>query len=210
MEPLLALERPPRRRIFAYGGLAVWAVVCVLFGGALMVDHLVALPAPAATDAALHQMIATQRRADQRGRWLVLHVIAESCGCSRRVLDHLLADPRPGDVAERVVFITEQPATAATTLAAIRARGFDLDVVTPDELGARYHIEAAPLLVVVDPGDRVRYVGGYTPRKQAADVRDLAMIAAVRRGEIVTPLPAFGCAIGRALRSKLDPLGIRN
>src|SRR5438034_435644 len=68
---------------------------------------------------------------------------------------------------------------------------------------------AAPLLVIVDPGDTVRYVGGYTPRKQAADVRDLAVIAAVQRGETVEPLPTFGCAIGRASNSRLDPLGIR-
>jgi hypothetical protein len=55
----------------------------------------------------------------------------------------------------------------------------------------------------------VRYVGGYTPRKQAADVRDLAVITAIRRGEAVEPLPTFGCAVGRALTDQVDPLGIR-
>lgn len=176
----------------------------------MLIDHLLTLPAPAATDMALHQAIASQRKADQRDRWLVLHVIAEGCGCSQRVLDHLLTDRRPSDLVERIVFVTEQPSGAASTVAPIRSRGFDLDVVTPEELGARYQVEAAPLLVIVDPGDTVRYVGGYTPRKQAADLRDVAMIEATRRGEIVKPLPAFGCAVGRALRSQLDPFGIRN
>ena len=176
----------------------------------MLIDHLLTLPAPTATDMALHQAIANQRHADQRDRWLVFHVIAEGCGCSQRVLDHLLADRRPADVVERIVFVTEQPSGAASTIAAIRTRGFDLDVVTPDELGARYQIEAAPLLVIIDPGDTVRYVGGYTPRKQAADVRDVAVIEATRRGAVVKPLPAFGCAVGRALRSKLDPFRIRN
>ena len=65
-------------------------------------------------------------------------------------------------------------------------------------------------MVVIDPGDAVRYVGGYTPRKQADDVRDVAVLEALRRGEPVEPLPTFGCAVGRSLRAKIDPFGIRN
>jgi len=165
------------------------------------------MPAPAPADPPLHQAIAAQRRADQRDRWLVLHVLAQDCRCSRRVLDHLLETPRPAGVRERVVLIADAALDPATGVA-IRAHGFDLDVVTSDQLIARYHLQAAPLLVIVDPHDTVRYVGGYTPRKQAADVRDIAVIAAVRRGEAVAPLPTFGCAVGRALRSRLDPLGV--
>lgn len=175
----------------------------------MLASHLLTLPAPAAADPELHQAIAAHRRAEQRDRWLVLHVVLDDCKCSQRVLDHLLADRRPGGVAERVVLVTEDRAAAAAPGAAIRAHGFDLDVVTPDELVAQYGIEVAPLLVIVDPHDTVRYVGGYTPRKQAADIRDVAVITAVRRGTAVEPLPTFGCAIGRALRSKLDPLGVR-
>ncbi len=197
-------------RKLAYFGLGLWGALCVVCGAYLLASHLLTLPAPAANDPVLHQAIAGNRRADQRDRWLVLHVVAESCRCSRRVLDHLLASDRPPGVVERVVFVTEHQAAATTEWdAAIRARGFDLDMVAPDELVARYHVEAAPLLVIVDPDDKVRYVGGYTPRKQASDVRDLAVIAAVRRGATVEPLPAFGCAIGRALSTTLDPLGIR-
>jgi hypothetical protein len=195
------------RRLLARLGLAVWGVLCVVLGGYLLAGHLLTLPTPAAADPELHQAIAANRHADQRDHWLVLHVLSEDCKCSRRVLDHLLADGRPSGVIERVVLVTDHG--AAELGAAIRARGFDLDVVAPDELVARYHIEAAPLLVIVDPHDDVRYVGGYMPRKQAADMRDVAVIAAVRRGETVEPLPAFGCAVGRALSTKLDPFGIR-
>jgi hypothetical protein len=192
-----------------YGALMVWAAACVLVGTYLLASHLLTLPAPAPTDPVLHREIAAHRGIHQRGRWLVLHVVYDECGCSQRVLEHLLAYPRPPGVAERVVLVTEHRAARAAWIAAIPAQGFELDVVTPEHLVADYHIEAAPLLVIVDPGDTVRYVGGYTPRKQAADVRDLAVIAAVQRGETVEPLPTFGCAIGRALNSRLDPLGIR-
>jgi hypothetical protein len=195
--------------MLAYGGLIAWVSVCLVLGTYLLASHLLTLPAPAPSDPVLHHGIAAHRRADQRGRWLVLHVVFDECKCSQRVLDHLLADSRPPGVAERIVLVTEHGTAGAASIAAIPAHGFELDVVTPEQLVAEYHIEAAPLLVVVDPHDTVRYVGGYTPRKQAADVRDLAVIAAVQRGEAVEPLPTFGCAIGRALSSKLDPLGIR-
>jgi hypothetical protein len=187
----------------------VWVAACVAVGTYLLASHLLTLPTPAPSDPVLHRGIAAHRRVHQRDRWLVLHVVYDECKCSQRVLDHLLADARPPDIAERVVLVTEHRAAQAALIAAIPTHGFELDVVTPEQLIADYHIEAAPLLVIVDPRDTVRYVGGYTPRKQAADVRDLTVIAAVQRGETVEPLPTFGCAIGRALNSRLDPLGIR-
>jgi hypothetical protein len=195
--------------MLACSALAMWVMLCVVVGAYLLASHLLTLPTPAPADPALHQAIAARRHPEQRARWLVLHVVLDGCTCSQGVLDHLLADPRPSGVAERVVVVTEDRAGSAELIAAIPARGFDLDVVTPDQLVAAYHVEAAPLLVIVDPRDTVRYVGGYTLRKQAADIRDIAVIAAVRRGETVAPLPTFGCAVGRALRSTLDPLGVR-
>jgi hypothetical protein len=185
-----------------------WAVVCVVIGAYLLASHLLTLPTPVISDPGLHQAISAQRHPAQRDRWLVLHVVFEDCKCSQRVLEHLLSTSRPTGIAERIVFVTEHGAAAAPT-AASKAHGFELDVVTPDQLVADYHIEAAPLLVIVDPHDTVRYAAGYTPRKQADDVRDLTLIDAVVRGEAVEPLPAFGCAVGRALSSKVDPLGIR-
>lgn len=192
-----------------YVGIMVWAAACVVVGTYLLATHLLTMPAPAPTDPVLHRGIAARRGAHQLDRWLVLHVVFDECVCSQRVLDHLLADPRPPGLAERIVLVTEHRAARAAWIAAIPAHGFELDVVTPEQLVAEYHIEAAPMLVIVDPQDTVRYVGGYTPRKQAADVRDIVVIAAVQRGELVEPLPTFGCAIGRALNSRLDPLGIR-
>ena len=197
------------RNTLIYGGILVWAAACVVVGTYLLASHLLTMPAPAPTDPVLHRGVAARRGAHQIDRWLVLHVVFDECVCSQRVLDHLLAVARPPGIAERVVLVTDNRSARAAWITAIPARGFELDVVTPEQLVADYHIEAAPLMVIVDPHDTVRYVGGYTTRKQASDVRDLAVIAAVQRGETVEPLPTFGCAIGRALNSRLDPLGIR-
>jgi hypothetical protein len=206
MKPAVTARSPWRAVLRA--AFAVWALCCVVGGGYLLSGHLLTLPTPDITDLGFQRSAVAHRRPSQVGRWLVVHILDQDCQCSLRVLDHLLAAPRPADVAERIVLIAS--AVEPNRVAAIAARGFELDIVTPDQLAERYHVEAAPLLVVADPADTVRYVGGYTPRKQAADVRDVAVVDALRRGERVEPLPTFGCAVGRSLRATIDPLGIRS
>jgi hypothetical protein len=195
-------------RVVVRGAFAVWVVLCVVAGGYMLSSHLLTLPTPELSDLGPQHSAVAERRSTQQGRWLVVHILDQECKCSLRVLDHLLAAPRPADVVERIVLIGGKVSPAQR--AAIQARGLDLDLVTPEELADRYRVQAAPLLVVIDPADRVSYVGGYSSRKQSADLRDVAIIEALRRGESVTPLPTFGCAVGRSLRARIDPLGIRN
>jgi hypothetical protein len=207
MKPAIIPRRSPWRAVLRIA-FAIWVVSCVVAGSYMLAGHLLTLPTPDITDLGLQRSAVVERRAFQQGRWLAVHVLDQDCKCSLRVLDHLLADPRPAGVAERIVLIASEVSPDQVT--AIRARGFDLDIVSPEELAARYHVEAAPLLIVIDPADTVRYVGGYTPRKQAADVRDVAVVEALRRGQRVEPLPTFGCAVGRSLKATVDPLGMRN
>ena len=195
-------------RVVVRSTFAVWVVLCVVAGAYMLSSHLLTLPTPELSDLGPQNSAVAQRRSTEQGRWLVVHILDQECKCSLRVLDHLLAGPRPADVVERIVLIGGK--VTPDHSAAIRARGFDLDLVTPEELARRYRVQAAPLLVVIDPADKVSYVGGYSSRKQSADLRDVAVVEALRRGEPVTPLPTFGCAVGRSLRDRIDPLGIRN
>ena len=129
------------RRQLAYLGLTLWVASCTLLGAYLLADHLLTLPTPALTDPALHQAVAANRRPEQRDRWLVLHVLLESCKCSRQVLDHLMSGSRPADVVERVVLVTDDDASATRAASAVaRARGFDVDAVAAEDLVARYRI----------------------------------------------------------------------
>jgi hypothetical protein len=194
-------------RVVLRTAFVVWIALCVVIGGYMLSSHLLTLPTPDLIDLGPQRSAIAERRSSEQGRWLAVHILDQDCKCSLRVLDHLLATRRPTDVVERIVMIGK---VRPDRIAMIHAKGFDLDMVTPEELAARYRVQAAPLLIVIDPADSVSYVGGYTPRKQGSDVRDLAVIEALRRGEPVTPLPAFGCAVGRSLRDKIDPLGIRN
>jgi len=68
---------------------------------------------------------------------------------------------------------------------------------------SRYEIEAAPMLIVLDPSNNVRYAGGYTERKQGPAISDLQIIADTQAAREVSALPVFGCAVSERLRSQL-------
>lgn len=178
------------------GGIVAWLAVCLLVGGSLLAGHLLTLPVPERGDPELRAAIAATHT---KPGWLVIHVLSQECRCSQRIVAHLLASKRPG-ITERIVWIGDKPPAAP---------GFEIERIAPPQLKARYHLEAAPLLVVADPDGEIRYVGGYTDRKQAADIRDLEVIAMAKTQAAVEALPAFGCAVGEALRDQLDPLGVR-
>jgi hypothetical protein len=138
--------------------LAVWASSLTVVGACLMVNHWVPLPGPEFSEVVLDGNLIN----DVDGRWTALHFLYADCACSRRVLEHVLTQPTRTDVRERIVLIGGDAELAARA----EGRGFAVDQVSPEQLKAKYRIEAAPLLVVVDPHGQVRYSGGYTTRNQ--------------------------------------------
>lgn len=185
---------------------AAWVVALSILGAALLAFHLVALPAPSPTDPRLTAAIDASRTPADAGRWLVLHVLYARCQCSQRILDHLRRDRRPPDVVERIVIVDDPPGP----IPGGSIPGFAIESMTTDELVARYHVEAAPLLIVVSPDGAVRYAGGYTESKQGNAIHDLEVISAIRRGTFVSRLPLFGCAVSAALSRTMDPLGLKS
>jgi hypothetical protein len=109
------------RRGWSCVGLVAWVAVCIVAGALLLARHLLTMPTPAVGDPILRAAIHAQRAGDPR--WRVLHVLYDGCGCSVRVLDHLLHSDRPSGVVERVVYITEDPVPPALRRD-LTARGF--------------------------------------------------------------------------------------
>lgn len=194
------------RRAVARALFVLWVPAVLVPGSYLLARHLLTLPAPPSSDPALEAAIRTTRSPGERGGWLALHVLYGKCGCSQRVLSKLLLRGARKDAHERIVFIGEDDGGTETRA---RALGYDFEKVTHDELVARYHLEAAPLLVVADPKDVIRYVGGYTDRKQGNVIHDSDVIQDLVRGHDVAALPTFGCAVSKSLKSAVDPLGLR-
>ena len=171
-----------------------------------MARHLLTLPAPSYADPGLHDAIARLRSPAEQRKWFAMHVMYAGCGCSQRVLGNLLLRAPVENVAERIVFIGKDDDDVEGKA---RALGYGFDSVTREELAARYHVEAAPLLVVADQNGNVKYVGGYTDRKQSPAIRDTEILSGLVRGARVAPLPTFGCAVSDKLQATVNPLGIK-
>lgn len=184
----------------ARGALVGWGVVVSIMCTYMLARHVLALPVPSRS--AARAMATIEPRPDERGHWLALHVLSGSCGCSARVLDHLVSSGRAPDVVEKILWI----GPPSTQLEVARSKGFRVSYVTAEQLATTYRIEAVPLLVVVDPAGVVRYAGGYTSRKQGPEIRDLEVLASARSAREVAALPLFGCAASRALKRTLDPV----
>lgn len=193
--------------------LAVWAVTALVVGGYLMSSHLISLPLPSESvkNNALDRAVAALRKPADRGRWLAVHIVLDSCGCSEKVLEHLIVRGPRTQTAEQVLLVLgDEGASDGTLTARLKARGFPVESMTADALSSRFYVEAAPMLVVLSPDDHVAYLGGYTDRKQAPGIRDSEILDRLARGETVKPLPLFGCAVSKQLQSSLDPLGLKN
>lgn len=183
----------------------LWVPAALALGGSLLAPHWATLPMPADDDVTFVAGLAELRTADDHDKWMVVHVLFAACTCSGRVVDHLVDDPRPVGVSDKVLLVGTTPAIeqrlASSTLTIVRT--------TPDELADRYEIEGAPMLVVIDPTGAVRYRGGYTERKQSLAIQDVAIIERLRADDVVGTLPLFGCAVSKELRELLDPFGLR-
>ncbi|MEO6952088.1 MAG: hypothetical protein ABI321_09760 [Polyangia bacterium] len=184
----------------ARGAIIGWGVVVSIMCTYMLAPHVLALPVPSRNVA--RAVSTVEHRGDEQGRWLALHVLASGCGCSARVLDHLLASERPAGVVEKILWI----GAPSPQLELARQKGFRVAYLTGEQLAAIYHVEAVPLYVVVDPAGSVRYTGGYTSRKQGPDPRDLEILASLRANHEVAALPLFGCAASHTLQRTLDPL----
>jgi hypothetical protein len=189
----------------------LWGVGLLVVGAFLMAGHLLSLPVPSATDRRLHATLAAEPTTG--GRWTAHHVLYRSCGCSDRVLSHLLERKARGDLVETVVYVHDGGPADSNDLGAKRAElqraGFGFEPLTPDELEQRYRMESAPSLLVADASGTVRYAGGYTDRSGGTEISDVAIIERLKSGADVKALPVFGCAVSGRLQQALDPLGLK-
>lgn len=186
--------------------LGSWVVLMIIIGASLMANHWVPLPRPEVEQTASRASLASFQSADVSHHWTAIHFLFAGCPCSRRVLDHLLEQSPHEGVSERIVLIGD----ASEVGEKAEARGYTVDCVAPEQLLAKYGVEAAPLLLIVDPNGQHRYIGGYTSRKQLLDIQDRAILDSLMSGQEVKPLPLFGCAVSERLKSIVDPLGFKS
>ncbi|MBV1861911.1 MAG: hypothetical protein KUG77_26050 [Nannocystaceae bacterium] len=183
----------------------MWVAAFLVVGATLTVSHFYTLPRPETSDPAVAAALNSMRGPNQGETWMSVHVLYADCRCSQRIFEHLRTERRPQDVVEKVLLVGgsdglhEQLATA----------GFEVVSLEREELAERFGLTAAPLFAVLDPVGQLRYLGGYTGRKQGLDIRDIEILAQLHREEQVDELPLFGCAVAKELQELLDPLRIK-
>jgi hypothetical protein len=197
------------RRWFGRMALALWVPLAVVPGVYLLAGHLTSLPAPQAGDTVLTSNLDALFPATTHALRAV-HVLYERCGCSSRVAETLLARGARADLREVVIIVDDDEKTIdPARVAALRAHGFPVALLSTKAAAERLHVMAVPLLMVVGADDRIRYAGGYTARRESRVIEDARVIAEVTAGRVPDPLPIFGCAVASSLQKALDPLGLK-
>jgi hypothetical protein len=179
------------------GGIlfTVWFAMVGVLGAYLMASHLLTIPAPAAAASI----------AD--GNWRAEHYIAADCPCSGAVATSLLQRAPEPSMHEHVTIIGSDPAMEN----ALRSAGYIVGQLDRETLNATSSVQGAPWLMVYGPEGKVSYSGGYSMRRpgRGTAIEDQRIFAALRSGESVDSLPAYGCAMSRELRALTDPLGLK-
>jgi len=170
----------------------------LVLGAGLLAKHVVALPAPVNNEK-LSTSLSAFRSSNAQGEWLAVHVLYSECRCSQRIVLHLISTLRPAGLEEVVLWVGKGAPDPALD------RGYRVKRLSSVEL-ARLGVEAAPLLVVLDPENHVRYAGGYTDRKQGPVIEDLRILAEARHASMLASLPVFGCAVSDRLKRALATL----
>jgi hypothetical protein len=197
-----------RKRILSKSAFFVWATLLFVTSSSLTAAHFYTLPKPDSADSALERGLASLRSPAERHDWLTVHVLYAQCRCSRKILEHLATSKRPSRTREKLLLVGSRD-ELTTTLDAIAKRGFGIVRTTPKELRDRFHVQAAPLLLVVSPEGKIRYAGGYTEHKQGPNPRDAEIVSALIANGHPNALPLFGCAVSDELRKLLDPLSLK-
>jgi hypothetical protein len=183
-----------------------WVPVALLLVTSLAIAHQYSLPRPELQNPALQRGLARQRTAAPESNWMVTHVLYGACACSRRILAHLSSRSAMANLSEKVVLAG---AARGDSTRALRARGFAVEVIAPEQLEPLYGLKVAPLLIISERSGAVRYLGGYTERKQGPRILDLEILRRLSRGAAVSALPLFGCAVSRSLQQLIDPWRIK-
>lgn len=185
---------------------AAWGVLAFAVATSLAAVHFYTLPKPELGDVALVKALASLRGEGDARRWLAVHVLYAECRCSQRILAHLASSRRPQAVREKLLLVGDAEQRAAAN--ALLAGRLSVIGATADTLRARYHIESAPLLLLLDADDVVRYAGGYSERKQGIALRDVQIIEELAAKRRPAELPLFGCAVSKELQRVLDPMSV--
>jgi hypothetical protein len=189
-----------KKKFGTYMLLVAWAGVAVLAGAILTSFHQ-PMRQPEAK-------ILTLTRGEAKNRWRLVHFLSGSCGCSQRVMRHLLARGRFAGVAEEVVLVDggEEYLPGSRELAdELDRTGFVVTHIRTDAIPRDAGLHGVPVLVVARPDGPIVYMGGYG----SGSDQDTRIFDEARAGGTVRRLAIVGCAVGARARAAADPFRMK-
>jgi hypothetical protein len=180
--------------------LAVWAAAVILIGAALMSYHQ-----PFRTPS--NAVLALVKQPDGQ-RWRALHVLSGSCGCSQKVMLHLLQRGPIAGISEQILVVDGEEdylPGSHMLLARLDHEGFAVTHVAAKDIPQTAGLYGVPLLVLASPGNKIAYMGGYGARGD----QDGNILQQIRFGKTPEVLAVRGCAVGERLRRKADPFHLK-
>ncbi len=141
-------------------------------------------------------------------RWRAIHLLSGSCGCSQRVMLHLLERPLFNDVEEHLLVIDDDTPylpESNSLLQRLQQYGFTVRHIAANEIPDDVELRGVPLLLFVSPEGNIRYSGGYGSHYD----QDVSLFEQVRSGQSPRPLSLLGCAVGNRLKRKADPFHLK-
>ena len=199
--------------------LGLWACMVVLIGAILTSYHQ---PFRLPGNEILKLVDGTRAHAETNAgtgsQWKFVHVLAESCGCSQRVMKHLLARGRMTGAEEQIILVSGLEAgrpdasgsgsylpEGHALLAALEQNGFPVRRVAIRDVPQQAGLRGVPLLIITDPSGSVAYIGGYGSRND----QDAQIFQSIRSGRRPAALPLLGCAVGARLQQASDPFHLK-
>ena len=139
--------------------------------------------------------------------WRIVHVLAESCACSRDVLDYLLERGSEDGFQEDVVLLDG----SGDFVSKLRAQGFSVTTAESESLCEAFGSEGVPFFQVLEADDSLRYSGAYydSVHRTYGGFQDLDTYSKIKNGKFVRSRPVYGCATSDRLKSRLDPFGLK-
>lgn len=186
--------------------LAVWAALTILLGSILMSYHQpFRLPGQSILSFA-NRLDSPEHPVGER--WTMIHFLSGGCGCSQRVMRHLLLRRMFSGIDEQIILIDEPEADlpeSPALVGALKQQGFRIHRVAGRDIPPSIGLRGVPLLVIASPDSDIAYIGGYG----VSGDQDGTLLEQARSKHRPDPLPLLGCAVGARLGRRADPFHLK-
>lgn len=191
------------------GIILAWAVAMVTFMAWLMAGRLVPLPEPAAAvsgDQASAVLNMATTNLPAAGRWRMVHILVAGCPCSSYTAQYLSTRKPVPDCQETVLVL----GGSTDWEPSLTQAGFDVRDQDGEKLQRETGIAGGPWLLIISPGGKIAYSGGYATQRPRPGVtlHDLELFQSARAHETVAAYPAFGCSAAPLAPGGFDPVAV--